>query len=433
MSTLNSCGCGPTCACGCCDGVKATTPVSTANPPGLLALHYRAGTHHSFFESMIAGLTTSGDSQLLRLGTRSLEDPAIAFLDGWAIVADILTFYQERIANEGYLRTAVQRRSVLELARLVGYRPRPGVAASAFLAYTIDPAFIGEAIIKAATRSTSVPAPGEQQQTFETSDELRARASWNLLRPRLTRPQTLESVDTAAGGAPGIYFQGTATNLKANDPILILPKDLYRVSTVSTDVLANRTLVSLIDWVKPKAVKSAVSQQVSVKDLAQDIALFKSGSVPPANAQKLGRSLDSISSDSESAYSLFDAFTAQSSVNLLQTVHNAAIAPEPDLAALTFRVKATLFASNLPGTPVTTITQRPANVEGANQTPGQDVVTTYTPPTFNNTAGGLNPSTDLIQTLALDAEYNLIKFGDWIVVDYPAPSTADPSIRKIYI
>jgi len=63
------------------------------------------------------------------LKTRDPSDPAIALLDSWALVADVLSFYQERIANEGYLRTALERRSVLELARLIGYQLRPGVAA----------------------------------------------------------------------------------------------------------------------------------------------------------------------------------------------------------------------------------------------------------------------------------------------------------------
>ena len=43
-------------------------------------------------------------------------DLAIAILDAWATVAYILTFYQERIANEGFLRTATERMSILELA-----------------------------------------------------------------------------------------------------------------------------------------------------------------------------------------------------------------------------------------------------------------------------------------------------------------------------
>ena len=84
----------------------------------------------------------------------------------------MLTFYQERIANEGYLRTATERRSVLELARLVGYEPRPGVAASVFLAYTLDDTVSGEVLIPAGSQAQSVPGPGEIPQLFETSQPL---------------------------------------------------------------------------------------------------------------------------------------------------------------------------------------------------------------------------------------------------------------------
>ena len=56
----------------------------------------------------------------------------------WATVADVLTFYQERIANEGYLRTARLRDSILRLARLLDYQLRPGVAATTLLAFTLD-------------------------------------------------------------------------------------------------------------------------------------------------------------------------------------------------------------------------------------------------------------------------------------------------------
>jgi len=47
--------------------------------------------------------------------TRADDDFAIGLLDAWAVVSDVLTFYQERIANESYLRIATaERRSVLE-------------------------------------------------------------------------------------------------------------------------------------------------------------------------------------------------------------------------------------------------------------------------------------------------------------------------------
>lgn len=113
-------------ACGCCEGIGIVTPLPTANRPGLSQLAYRIGTHSSFLETMIARLSSHDYPALKGLGTRDRGDSSLAFLDSWATVADVLTFYQERIANEGYLRTATERRSVLELARLVGYRLRPG-------------------------------------------------------------------------------------------------------------------------------------------------------------------------------------------------------------------------------------------------------------------------------------------------------------------
>jgi hypothetical protein len=118
-------------ACDCCEGPNVLTPMPTANRPGLSWLRYRVGTYATFFETMQARLAGDALPELAALRTREPSDPSMALLDAWAIVGDVLTFYQERIANEGYLRTAVERRSVLELARLIGTR-LPGVASSVF-------------------------------------------------------------------------------------------------------------------------------------------------------------------------------------------------------------------------------------------------------------------------------------------------------------
>ena len=88
--------------CGCCAGVERLTPTATTNPSGLDALHYRVGTHASFRQTMLARLASiriDDASPLSGLRTRRGDDPSIAILDAWATVADVLTFYQERIAN----------------------------------------------------------------------------------------------------------------------------------------------------------------------------------------------------------------------------------------------------------------------------------------------------------------------------------------------
>ena len=88
-------------------------------------------------------------------------------IDAWSEVLDILTFYTERLANEAYLGTAIEGRSVFELARLVGYKPSPGVSASTVLAFTLASAPGSPAIvpIPAGTRVQSVPGPGQRRRS----------------------------------------------------------------------------------------------------------------------------------------------------------------------------------------------------------------------------------------------------------------------------
>jgi len=250
------------------------------NRPGLNALTYRVGTQPSFLETMKArlgvmsvdGADSTGATQtyypLLGLTTREASDPAIALLDAWATAGDVLTFYQERIANEGYLRTATERRSVLELSRLIGYTLRPGVSASVFLSYTVDPNQTTPTDIPAGAQTQSIPNPGELPQIFETSDDLDARQEWNNLQVRLTQPQdiTLDDAITVAL----MYVAGTSTNLKPGDSILLVfdpsgtPAVMRKVRSVDAQFDTQRTLVSFQPW--PQAIVTAFQALVTLID-----------------------------------------------------------------------------------------------------------------------------------------------------------------------
>src|SRR5262245_18144326 len=122
--------------CGCCEPASPPTPLTADNRPGLSAIAYRVGTYTSFRQAMLQAI--AGTPELAALKTPLSDDYAITVLELWAIVADILTFYQERIANEGFLRTARLRDSVLRLVRLLDYQLGPGVAATALLAFTLE-------------------------------------------------------------------------------------------------------------------------------------------------------------------------------------------------------------------------------------------------------------------------------------------------------
>lgn len=271
MSGGAPCGCGQA-ACGCCEGIGAATPMPTGNRPGLDALSVRIGTHGSFLATMKARLSSHAFGEgpvsarpLAGLGVRD-ADASIALLDAFATMADVLTFYQERIVNEGYLRTATRQRSVRELARLVGYAPRPGVAAGAWLAYTLDANVPEQVTIPAGAQVRTVPGPGELPQMFETSEDLVARSAWNRLGVRQTEPPRWKPEALSNE----LYLAGTATRLKAGDPLLVgvgdTRPDAYRIMLVEEDADAGRTRVELQPWnpepaapeVLPPAILAAI-------------------------------------------------------------------------------------------------------------------------------------------------------------------------------
>jgi hypothetical protein len=252
--------------CGCCEGLDAATPRAIDNRMGLSAIAYRIGEYADFKRSMLAGLSSSEFAPLADLRTRDADDFTIGVIDAVACAADVLTFYQERIANESYLRTATERVSLQEMARLIGYRLRPGVAAETWLAFALEPprtpppdlppdpgAFVtgipAALSLPAGLKVQSVPGPDEKPQTFETVEDLTARPEWNAIRPWLSETRF------PGFGATEAFLDGVANNLKAGDALVFVGQeflnnpttnnnwDFRLIESVDVDPAANRTRV----------------------------------------------------------------------------------------------------------------------------------------------------------------------------------------------
>ena len=218
--------------CGCCEVADLDHPAHY-NRPGQDALVYRLGTHATFLRRMLANLTrdqlpveegpevnVANRRPLSEFTTRSSDDPAIGIMDAWAVAADVLTFYQERIANEGYLRTATERRSVLELADAISYELNPGVAASTVLAFTAEeaPGSPESVTVPVGIQVQSIPGQDELPQTFETVEEIIARADWNVIPPYTP---IISATDTLKG-ATALRLDGLGTGLEPGDVILVV-------------------------------------------------------------------------------------------------------------------------------------------------------------------------------------------------------------------
>ena len=178
---------------GCCDPIELPppAPVLPFNPPGRTALAYRIGTFTSFRRAMLDALAKSGTPWQ----ESSSPDYQIAIVELWAYLADILTFYQERIVNEAFVGTATQRDSLVRLAELLGYQPTPAAGAVGTVAFTIEK---GKTVdLPPGFKVGSKPVPGKVAAVFETVTGLTALGLHSAI-PLATRGPTRQFAPLSA-------------------------------------------------------------------------------------------------------------------------------------------------------------------------------------------------------------------------------------------
>ena len=250
-------------------GAEDLEPKRPDNRPGLAEIAYRIGTHSAFLRRMrwriprqkIVDPATGAERRpLARLTARETEDPTIALMDAWAAALDVLSFHSERIANEGYLGTAVERRSMVELARAIGHEMAPGVAASAHLAFTVEDADDPYRAVEvpAGTQAMSVPQErGALPQVFETAETILARAEWNAIAARTEEPQHIalywnkSDPGDERNGRLYLFDLDNSFDLDTLDPgdvtTLGDPDTLEAYHPVSADLDLAEALANLID------------------------------------------------------------------------------------------------------------------------------------------------------------------------------------------
>ena len=93
----------------------SVTPVS--NIP--ISVDYTGRDYYSLREALIARVQA-------RIPEWNASDPAdfgVALIEAFSYLGDIIAFYIDRTANEVFLKTAVQRQSILNIAQTYGYIP----------------------------------------------------------------------------------------------------------------------------------------------------------------------------------------------------------------------------------------------------------------------------------------------------------------------
>jgi hypothetical protein len=271
------------------------------NRPGQPTLAYRitdqAGSRRRMLSRLQSYTVPSGPHQgtqpLAQLTTRAATDPAVALLDACAAVFDVLSFYQERLANEGFLRTATEDRSIYELTRSLGYRAAPALAASTYLAFCTDenPDLPQAVTVPGGTRVKSVPGQDERSQTFETAGDFTARRSANQLRPLERQPQTLLASDDPTSGPTisTLRLAGVTSRLRAGDLLLFASVTTVRVLQVVLLLAERCTEVrfAVLDGPALRLPASAIAgaPQVVIA-YRQQVAFFGGNALPYASLPK---------------------------------------------------------------------------------------------------------------------------------------------------
>jgi hypothetical protein len=213
----------PVCLC------DATTPPAITNLPGLSQIEFRAGDFNDFRRALLTPLLSApGQPPLEQSLTAwqsgidsdpSVVDLAVMMVEWWAYLADILTFYNERIANEDYLRTAALPETPAALIKLLGYRPRPAIGATGMLAALVSSSVLpGQTVtLPKGLQFQSKPGPGGAPQTFE-------------LNPATTiglpdQIQTLPAPSLISLAGNSLILQGSVTSLSSGTALLLGPRD----------------------------------------------------------------------------------------------------------------------------------------------------------------------------------------------------------------
>ena len=211
------------CPCG-----TVTFPQVICNPPGLSTFPYRIGDYVAFRHRLLQSLP--GETELTQWRPGATGDLAVQMMEWCAYVFDILTFYNERIANEDYLGTAQLPESVNHLVQVLGYRPRPALGSTGTLAALLSPGARLPVILPAGMAIQSKPGPGQPPQVFELAGQA------SLTAPDLIAANVAVVAPNAwllpQDGSNWVWLSGKVSGIKAGDRLLLIQAALLSAQSI---------------------------------------------------------------------------------------------------------------------------------------------------------------------------------------------------------
>jgi hypothetical protein len=195
-------------------------PVEVCNAPGLSAISYRVGDYLAFRDKLLR--PQAGETQLTGWQPGAHGDLAVQMVEWWAYLADILTFYNEQIANQSYLDSATLPENVNHLVQLLGYRPRPALGAKVTLAGLLAAGARIPVTLPLGMQVQSKPGPGSTPQVFELDAASQLRSLDIIPANVVPKNQFLLANAAAPTAANTLWLVGKVSGVKANDKLLLI-------------------------------------------------------------------------------------------------------------------------------------------------------------------------------------------------------------------
>ena len=195
---------------------------------GLNDLPRQIGGFPQFRRAMLAAIREH--SALDGWNARDEDDLGVMVLEMWAYVCDVLSFYDEAIANENYLRTADLRPSLRKLTGLLGYIPRPAVSASVLLTALAEGRKALTLVAGTAFRSEAFG--DEAPQMFELNHPTSIHPLSNSWKLEPQRPDSIGTGKADGGAHEFILLKDENKKLQKQDVVLIKIGSTCSVHTI---------------------------------------------------------------------------------------------------------------------------------------------------------------------------------------------------------
>ncbi len=200
-----------------------------------------------------ARTAVSGGYPIRQLATSHPQDLGNIIPEAWAVISEILAFYDVLLAKDMFIRSATTRVNLQRLADLLGYLPRPSVGSATHVA------LLGSQSDKPTSTAGLVLRSSLPSQVFEP-DEIKTLV-WNpgsltitpIPIPRVSLQESKDKITflleaaTAAPrrGAPVLFLQGhrmRATEILEVKPTQELDGAIYIETTVANPKFLDATL-----------------------------------------------------------------------------------------------------------------------------------------------------------------------------------------------